>query len=125
MKKCTRVNPPCGRIHVNDEGLPLGEDGNILDPPLLLIAEIAAKNLLGVKQRRIQKMVEQGLLPAHKATTEQQAILIRTGRLTSQQITFKGVYLVPPSSLTYALTHRPKVGHSASKKHSEPRNMTG
>jgi hypothetical protein len=125
MKKRRRVKPPCGRLQVSDEGLPLGEDGRILDPPLLLIAEIAAKNLLGVRQRRIQKMVEQGLLAAHKATAEQQATLIRTGRLKGKQITFKGVYLVAPASLTYALAHRQKVGYPAGKKRTDLRKMTG
>lgn len=79
-----------GTLHLSTEGIPLGKDGKPLDPPLLLIAEIVGMNLLGVKERRLQEMIDQGVLWAQKATVEQQVALIRAGRIESKQITFKG-----------------------------------
>jgi hypothetical protein len=114
-----------GTLRFSTEGIPLGEDGHPLDPPLLLVAEIVAMNLLGVKERRLQEMIDQGVLPAKKATAEQQATLIRSGRIEGKQITFKGVYLVEPAALDYAEAHRKKVGFPEGKDRSKRGNVTG
>jgi hypothetical protein len=120
-----KAKPPRGTLRLSDEGIPCGEDGNPLDPPLLLIAEIAGMNLLGVKERRLQEMIEQGVLPAQKATAEQQAALIRSGRIEGKQITFKGVYLVEPDSLNYADANRKKVGFPTGQDRSKRGKTTG
>ena len=67
-------------------------------------------NRLGVQKRRVQEMIEQEVLPAKKATPDQEAALIRSRRIQGKQITFKGVYLVEPAALDYAEKHRKKVG---------------
>ncbi len=99
-----------GTLRFSEEGIPLDENGNPLDPPLLLVDEIVRMNLLGVKTRRVQEMIEQEVLPAKKATPEQEAALIRSRRIQGKQITFKGVYLVELAALDYAEAHRKKVG---------------
>ena len=125
MKKRPTPKKKRGTLRFSDDGTPLGEDGQPLDPPLLLVAEIAAMNLLGVKERRLQEMIDQGVLPAQKATADQQAALIRKRRLEGKQITFKGVYLVEPTSLSYADAHRRKVGYPKGKDRSKRGKTTG
>jgi hypothetical protein len=120
-----KAKPPRGALRLSEDGLPLGEDGTVLDPPLLLLAEIAAWNLLGVRERRLQEMVDQGVLPAQKATPDQQAALIRSRRIEGKQITFKGVYLVEPGALSYAEAHRKKVGYPPGKERPKRGKKTG
>jgi len=105
-----KEKPTRGTLYFSEEGTPLDENGNPLDPPLLLVGEIDRMNLLGVRKRRLLEMIEQEVLPASKATPEQEAALIRGRRLQGKQITFKGVYLVEPAALDSAEKHRKKVG---------------
>jgi hypothetical protein len=98
--------PDQGILHFSEEGIPLDENGNLLDPPLLLVGEIDRMNLLGVRKRRLLEMIEQKVLSAKKATPEQEAALIRSRRIQGKQITYKGVYLVEPATLDSAEKHR-------------------
>jgi hypothetical protein len=116
---------PRGTLRFSETGVPLDENGHPLDPPLLLVDEIATMNLLGVQKRRLQEMIDQGVLPAQKATADQQAALIRNRRIEGKQITFKGIYLVEPASLDYAEAHRRKVGFPGGKDRIKRGNVTG
>jgi hypothetical protein len=120
-----KAKPARGTLRLNDAGVLLDEEGRPLDPPLLLVDEIATMNLLGVKKRRLQEMIDQGVLPAQKATAAQQAALIRSGRIEGKQITFKGIYLVPTTSLDYADANRRKVGFPEGKERPKRGKTTG
>jgi len=120
-----KEKPARGTLHFSEEGTPLDENGNPLDPPLLLVGEIDRMNLLGVRKRRLLEMIEQEVLPARKATPEQEAALIRGRRIQSKQITFKGVYLIEPAALDYAEKHRKKVGFPKGGEQPKREKTTG
>ena len=93
------------------------EHGNPLEPPLLLVTDIVRMKLLGrVKARRVQEMIVQGILPARKASMEEELSLLRNARVRS--ITVKGIYVIEPSALEYAQQHRKSVGFPKGAKRS-------
>jgi hypothetical protein len=114
---------PRGKLLLTDGGIPLDEYGSPLDPPFLLVDDIVRMNLLGVKTRRVQAMVEQEILPARKASREEEATLHRNGRLKG--ITVKGVYLIEPAALEYADTHRKPVGYPEGRDRQKRGTKTG
>jgi len=92
-----------------NEGVLLDEHGKLLDPPLLLVSDIVRMKLLEkAKTRRVQEMIEQGVLPARKATREEELTLLRNNRVRS--LTVKGIYVIEPQALEYARQHRKSVG---------------
>jgi hypothetical protein len=87
----------------------LDERGHPLEPPFLLVTDVVRMKLLeGVKVRRVQQMIEEGVLPAKKATKEEELALLRNGRVRS--LTVKGIYLIEPAAVDYARSHRRPVG---------------
>ena len=87
----------------------LDERGQPLEPPFLLVADVVRMKLLeGVKIRRVQQMIEEGVLPAKKATKEEELALLKNGRVRS--LTVKGIYLIEPAAVDYARRHRRPVG---------------
>ncbi len=92
-----------------DQIVPRDEHGAPLEPPLLLVADIVRMKLLkGVKVRRVQQMIEEGILPARKATREEELALLRNSRVRS--LTVKGIYVIEPAALEHARQHRRPVG---------------
>lgn len=93
------------------------EHGHPLEPPLLLVSDIVRMKLLGkAKTRRVQEMITQGVLPARKATREEELSLLRNNRVRS--ITVKGIYVIEPSALEYAQQQRKPVGFPKGAKRS-------
>ena len=100
-----------------NEASPLDERGQPLEPPFLLVADIVRMKLLeGVKIRRVQQMIEEGVLPAKKATREEELSLLRNGRVRS--LTVKGIYVIEPAAVDYARRHRRPIGFPKGTKRS-------
>lgn len=102
----------------NEVGVVLDEHGQPLEPPLLLVADIVRMRLLGkAKTRRVQEMIAQGVLPARKASKEEELSLLRNNRVRS--ITVKGIYVVEQAALEYARQHRKPIGFPKGRKRSQ------
>ena len=100
------------------------EHGQPFEPPLLLISDIVRMNLLGkAKTRRVQEMIAQGVLPARKATREEELSVLKNNRVRS--ITVKGIYVIELSALEYAQQHRKPVGFPKGAKRSRRGTETG
>jgi hypothetical protein len=101
--------------------IPRDEHGHPLDPPLLLVTDIVRMKLLkGVKARRVQQMIEEGVLPARKATKGEELTLLKNGRARS--LTVRGIYVIEPAAVEHARRHRRPVGFP--KGASRPRRGT-
>lgn len=106
-----------------DEAVPCDEDGAPLDPPYYLVKDIVRMKLLGVKERRVQEMIEMQGLPARKATREEELVLLRTNRVRT--ITARGVWLVEPDAVQHAEQHRKPVGFPKGNKRPKRGKETG
>ena len=101
-----------------DAEMLLDEHGQPFEPPLLLVADIVRMKLLGhAKTRRIQEMIVQGVLPARKASKEEELSLLRNNRVRS--ITVKGIYVIEQAALEHAQQHRQPIGFPKGRKRSQ------